>query len=156
MPKPSEVIADARSRAAPVIQRFQSFRYDPPAVGYKQTAVLFLLMCVVAGGLFYAGKRSERSWWRAQIAAQSAAVDTVMRQLGAEAPDLDERLIKEWVRDNDEKLRAAERKMATAARDAESARRRLADVEQARAVNPALPPPVVDACRPLPAHCLRN
>lgn len=154
MPKPREVIDRARERVAPAVQVVERFRYDPPAVGWKQTAVLFLIMCFVAGVLFYAGKRVERSWWRAQIAAKSAAANQILTQLGTEAPDLDERMIREFSNEIAQ-LRSAERRLADATREAERTRERLREVEMARQAGVNVPPPPVDVCRPLPAHCLR-
>lgn len=69
-----------------------------------------LVLAVVAGA-YMTGKRVERQWWRTEIAARSAAVKSIMGQLDQEAPDFDERLIKEWSREHVEPLRAAERRL---------------------------------------------
>ena len=69
------------------------------------------LAVAVVAGAYMTGKRVERQWWRTEIAARSAAVKSIMGQLDQEAPDFDERLIKEWSRENVEPLRAAERRL---------------------------------------------
>lgn len=92
-------------------QRIEVVRYDPPAVGYKQMGVVIIALVLFAAGAFFAGKKVERQWWRTEIAARSAAVKSIMGQLDQEAPDFDERLIKEWSRENVEPLRAAERRL---------------------------------------------
>lgn len=115
--------------------RIAVVRYDPPAVGYKQMGVVIIALVLFAAGAFVAGKKVERQWWRNQIAAKSQAVATIMGKLAEDAPDYDERLIKEWSRENVEALRAAER--------------RLSEIQRQAPADPRA------ACS-LPAHCLRN
>ena len=98
------------------------------------------LALVVVAGAYMTGKRVERQWWRSQIAEKSAAANNIMSKLDQEAPDHDERLIKEWSRHEVDTLRAAERAV-------EEAKRR------ALSQPPAAPD---DPCRPMPAHCLRR
>lgn len=107
-----------------------------------------ILSKIIAGGIiasclagaYLTGKRVERQWWRSQIAEKSATANNIMSKLDQEAPDFDERLIKEWVSHDIDALRSAERAVAEAARVARSA-------------PPAAPD---DPCRPMPAHCLRR
>lgn len=157
MPKADEIIAEAeagarkvRAKVKPIVQRIEAFRYDPPVVGWKQTGMVVLALLLFAGLMFYAGKKVERLWWRAQIAEKSAAVKSVMQQLDHEAPDLDERLIRTWVADHADQLRKAEGRLA------DVQRRAATEIEAARRSGTPPPADPVDACRPLPAHCLRN
>ncbi len=99
-----------------------------------------VLIVACLAGAYMTGRRVERQWWRSEIAAKSATANNIMSKLDAEAPDHDERLIKEWVSHDLDTLRAAERRLAEAARAAQS--------------KPAEAPD--DPCKPLPAHCLRR
>lgn len=124
-------IADIRDRVV-------VFRDERGAILSKITAGVIILACLA--GAYLTGKRAERQWWRAQIAAKSAAANNIMSKLDQEAPDHDERLITEWSRYEVEHLRAAERALEDASRQAKSRPAASAD----------------DPCRPMPAHCLRR
>lgn len=124
-------IADIRDRVV-------VFRDERGAILSKITAGVIILACLA--GAYLTGKRVERQWWRSQIAEKSAAANNIMSKLDIEAPDHDERLIKEWSRHEVDSLRAAERAV-------EDARRR------AQSQPPAAPD---DPCHPMPAHCLRR
>lgn len=137
MPKPRELIEQARE-ALPAL----------PSIRIETATQSPLVRNLIAGGCivavlaltFYAGKRVERSWWRTEIAAKSAAAKTVMTQLGREAPDLDARLTAA-LGDDLARLSDAERK--------------LADLSKPRpAQAPSAPALPVDRCT-LPADCLR-
>jgi len=134
MPKPSELIERAREALPPI-----------PSIRIEAATQSPLVRNLIAGGcivaclalVFYAGKRVERSWWRNEIAAKSAAAKTVMTQLGHDAPELDARLTAA-LGDDLAKLAEAERLLTEARRPKPT---------------PA-PSAPVDRCR-LPAECLR-
>jgi hypothetical protein len=118
--------------------RLVIFRDERGAILSKILAGGLVIACLA--GAYLTGKRVERQWWRSQIAEKSAAANNIMSKLDIEAPDHDERLIKEWSRHEVDSLRAAERAV-------EDARRR------AQSQPPAAPD---DPCHPMPAHCLRR
>lgn len=103
-----------------------------------------LLWGMAAGALLYGafdiGQRVERKWWRAELAAKSAAVQATMSKIGAEAEGLDASLLR-TIEGDRAKLE-----------DAESTIRKLQD----RKVPVAPPAPPDDPCRPVPAQCLRR
>lgn len=114
------------------------FRDERGAILSKIIAGVIILACLA--GVYLTGKRVERQWWRSQIAEKSAAANNIMSKLDQEAPNFDERLIREWVSHDVETLRAAERAVEEAKRKAQSQ-------------PPAAPD---DPCRPMPAHCMRR
>lgn len=118
--------------------RLVVFRDERGDLLSKIIAGVIILACLA--GAYFTGKRVERQWWRAQIAAKSAAANNIMSKLDQDAPDHDERLITEWSRHEVEQLRAAERALEDASRQAKSRPAASSD----------------DPCRPMPAHCLRR
>lgn len=90
--------------------------------------------CAIVGA-FQAGKFSERSRWRIELAAGNARLEKDVTLAGVDVVGVDVQLIEEVRRDR-EKLAQAE-----------------ADVAK------PVGPPVggaLDICRPVPAHCLRR
>lgn len=88
-------------------------------------------------GAYVMGQRTERRWWRAELAAKSQAVQATIARLGTEATDLDATLLR-TIEGDRAKLE-----------DAESTIRRMLNTK----------PTVVapdDPCRPVPAQCLRR
>src|SRR5690606_12698783 len=134
-------LADVRDRASaalesvrenPIVQRIESFRYDPPPLDWK--AILVVILTVV--GAYYLGRWNAADdrdqWWREQIAAKSSTVRSVISQGRAEIDALDNEILKA-LGDTDEKLAAAEH-----------------ELEKARSsVSP-------DGCPRIPSYCMRN
>lgn len=119
-------------RANPIVQRIETFRYDPPPLDWK--AILVVILTVV--GAYYLGRWNAADdrdqWWREQIAAKSSSVRSVISQGRAEIDALDNEILKA-LGDTDEKLAAAEH-----------------ELEKARdAVSP-------DGCPRIPSFCMRN
>lgn len=155
MPKATEIAAELQAKASPYIaeaeaearelrgrlqglrQSLSGIRRDPPPIAYV------LIGAVLIVGTLYityrVGRTVERSWWRSEIAAKSAAAKTVMTQLGHDAPELDARLTAA-LGDDRERLARAERM--------------LREVQARPQPRPQADAPA-DPCRPLPAQCLR-
>jgi len=100
------------------------------------------LVCAVVLGSYQAGKWHERKWWRQELATKSAALAQTIQHSGAEAEDLDTRLLSA-IKDADAQLSDAERIV----RDQANTITKLSRVSA-----PAAPD---DPCRPIPAQCLR-
>lgn len=94
--------------------------------------------CIIAGA-YQVGKLSERQKWRLELAAGNARLEKDVTLAGVDVVGVDVQLIEEVRRDR-EKLAEAEAAVAKAGR--------------APAPAPAVAAP--DACRPVPAHCLRR
>ena len=119
-------------RENPIVQRIESFRYDPPPLDWK--AILVVILTVV--GAYYFGRWNAADdrdqWWREQIAAKSSSVRSVIQQSSAEIDALDKEILKA-LGDTHEKLSAAER--------------------QLEKVRGSIGP---DGCPRIPAFCVRN
>lgn len=101
-----------------------------------------ILVCTVVAGSYVAGRQHEKRWWRQELAAKSAALAQTIQHSGAEAEDLDVRLLSA-IKDADAQLSDAERIV----RDQANTITKLSRVSA-----PAAPD---DPCRPIPAQCLR-
>src|SRR5690606_24683694 len=100
-------------RENPIVQRIESFRYDPPPLDWK--AILVVILTVA--GAYYLGLRnggSERDqWWRNEIAKSSQAVNDVLNKERPAIDAVDKEILKA-LRDTDAKLEDAEAKLEKA------------------------------------------
>lgn len=119
-------------RASPIVQRIESYRYDPPPLSWKAVLIILALFVIVFFLGRYGVADARDQWWRDQIAAKSSSVRAVIGQGRAEIDALDNEIIAA-LGDTDEKLSAAERALAKS---------RLA-------VTP-------DGCPRVPSICMRN
>ena len=125
--------AEAKSKASAVVERLRTIEYAPPRISLMNGLIAFLIWAALTGGLVFGYgwyKAHQRDvWWRAQIAAKSAAVRSAIMTANKELPD--DAIIK-TLGDYDAKLLTAERNLALAPRAG------------------------ADGCPVIPAQCLRQ
>lgn len=122
----------AEALAAPVVDRVQSIRIDPPAVPLSRVLIGVAVGVALAVGGAWWIKRERDAWWRDKIAASSSAVRAAIAKGGDAALLTDEDIIR-GIAHADTQQTVAENRL-----------REMAD----RKTEPGR-----DACR-VPAHCL--
>lgn len=124
----------AEALAAPVVDRIQAIRIDPPAVPLSRVMIgVAVGIAIAVGGVIWV-KRDRDAWWRANIAASSASVRAAIQTGTTAAVAADDDIIR-GLKDADDKLTAAEHALEVERRAGQA---RQADRDQCR----------------VPAHCL--
>lgn len=84
----------AEALAAPVVDRVQSIRIDPPAVPLSRVLIAVVVGIALAAGWAWWIKRERDAWWRERIAASSSSVRAAIAKGGEVATATDADIIK--------------------------------------------------------------